>query len=374
VSGEKVWDAARRRDPSFSVAKLFFWYNMYASVDFSVTPRPMYTADGRKIPDIYTEPYELRGELQKELGAFPLFDFWGPRAGIASTSWIARATARVIEEHSPTLTLSYLPHLDYDLQRFGPRDPRVEKALGEIDAVCGELFDLARHRGLRVVVLSEYGITEVSGAIHPNRLLREAGLLRAREELGREQLDPGASAAFAVSDHQVAHVYVRDPARLDEVRRLLEAVPGVERALGRDEQRALGLDHERSGEIVLVSAADRWFSYYFWLDDARAPDYARTVDIHLKPGDDPVELFLDPKLSSPKLRVARKLALRKLGFRTLMDVIPLDASLVRGSHGRPTDRADDGPLIMSSEPGLLPEGAVSAVDVKGILLGHLFDG
>jgi hypothetical protein len=177
-----------------------------------------------------------------------------------------------------------------------------------------------------------------------------------------------------VSDHQVAHVYVRDPARLDEVRRLLEAVPGVERALGRDEQRALGLDHERSGEIVLVSAADRWFSYYFWLDDARAPDYARTVDIHLKPGYDPVELFLDPKLSSPKLRVARKLALRKLGFRTLMDVIPLDASLVRGSHGRPTDRADDGPLIMSSEPGLLPEGAVSAVDVKGILLGHLFDG
>jgi predicted AlkP superfamily pyrophosphatase or phosphodiesterase len=374
VSGEKVWDAARRRDPSFSVAKLFFWYNMYASVDFSVTPRPMYTADGRKIPDIYTEPYELRGELQKELGAFPLFDFWGPRAGIASTSWIARATARVIEEHSPTLTLSYLPHLDYDLQRFGPRDPRVEKALGEIDTVCGELFDLARHRGLRVVVLSEYGITEVSGAIHPNRLLREAGLLRVREELGREQLDPGASAAFAVSDHQVAHVYVRDPARLDEVRRLLEAVPGVERALGRDEQRALGLDHERSGEIVLVSAADRWFSYYFWLDDARAPDYARTVDIHLKPGYDPVELFLDPKLSSPKLRVARKLALRKLGFRTLMDVIPLDASLVRGSHGRPTDRADDGPLIMSSEPGLLPEGAVSAVDVKGILLGHLFDG
>jgi len=374
VSGEKLWDAARRRDPAFTVAKLFWWYNMYSSADFSVTPRPMYTADGRKIPDVYTEPFELRDELQGELGPFPLFEFWGPRAGIASSRWIGRATAHVIEKKAPTLTLSYLPHLDYDLQRFGPNDPRVPKALSEIDAVCGELFELARRRGMRVVVLSEYGITEVSSAIPVNRVLREAGLVRVREELGREQLDPGASAAFALADHQIAHVYVRDPARVREVRALLEAVPGVERALEREEQRALGLDHPRSGEIVLISAADRWFSYYHFLDDARAPDYARTVDIHRKPGYDPVELFLDPALALPALTVGRKLALRKLGFRTLLDVIPLDASLVRGSHGRLTDRAEDGPLVMSSEPSLLPEGEVEATDVKALVLRHLFDG
>ncbi|HEX6277147.1 MAG TPA: nucleotide pyrophosphatase/phosphodiesterase family protein [Polyangiaceae bacterium] len=373
VGGEKIWDAGKRRDPSFRTAKLFFWYNMYSSADFSVTPRPMYTADGRKLPDVYTEPPELRGALQNELGTFPLFEFWGPRAGIASTRWIAHSAERVIAAHEPALSLVYLPHLDYDLQRFGPKDPRIDKALRELDEVVGELLDFARKRGLRVVVLSEYGITGVTGAIHPNRVLRDAGLLRVREELGREQLDPGASAAFAVADHQIAHVYVKDERRAGEVRSLFENVPGVERVLDADGKRALGLDHPRAGELVLVSAADRWFSYYFWNDDARAPDYARTVDIHAKPGYDPVELFVDPALVSPAFTVARKLAARKLGFRTLLDVIPLDASLVKGSHGRVTDRPEDGPVFMTSAPELLPDGDVEATRVKELLLAHVFD-
>jgi predicted AlkP superfamily pyrophosphatase or phosphodiesterase len=373
VSGEKLWEAAKRRDSSFRAAKLFWWYNMYSSADFSLTPRPMYTADGRKLPDVYGEPPELRDELQRELGTFPLFEFWGPRAGIASTRWIARATERVIEKHAPTLTLTYLPHLDYDFQRFGPNHPRSERALSEVDAVCGELFEFAKRRNLRVVVLSEYGITEVSDAVHVNRALREAGLLRVREELGREQLDAGASQAFAVADHQIAHVYVQRSERLAEVRALCERLPGVERVLDRDEQRAFGLDHARSGELVLIAAAERWFSYYFWLDDARAPDYARTVDIHAKPGYDPVELLIDPALAVPALTVATKLAARKLGFRTLLDVIPLDAKLVRGSHGRVTDSAEQGPLFLSSVPELLPEHAVEATDVKALLLRHVFD-
>jgi len=373
VGGEKIWDTGKRRDPSFRTAKLFFWYNMYSSADFSVTPRPMYTADGRKLPDVYTEPPELRGALQNELGTFPLFEFWGPRAGIASTRWIARSAERVIAAHEPALSLVYLPHLDYDLQRFGPKDPRIEKALRELDEVVGELLDFARKRGLRVVVLSEYGITDVTGAIHPNRALRDAGFLRVREELGREQLDPGASAAFAVADHQIAHVYVKDERRAGEVRSLFEKVPGVERVLDADGKRALGLDHPRAGELVLVSAADRWFSYYFWNDDARAPDYARTVDIHAKPGYDPVELFVDPALVSPAFTVARKLAARKLGFRTLLDVIPLDASLVKGSHGRITDRPEDGPVFMTSAPELLPDGDIEATGVKELLLAHVFE-
>ncbi len=372
VHGEKLWDTAKHRDPAFRAAKLFWWYNMYSSADVSITPRPMYTADGRKLPDVYTDPPGLRDELNRALGTFPLFEFWGPRAGINSTRWIANSARFVIEQHAPTLTLVYLPHLDYDLQRLGPNEPRLARALREVDQVCGELFAFARQKNLRVVVLSEYGITEVSDAIHVNRVLREAGLLAVREELGLEQLDPGASAAFAVADHQIAHVYVKDPGRLLDVHSLLSKVPGVERALVRDEKAAFGLDHERAGDIVLISAADRWFSYYFWLDDARAPDYARTVDIHLKPGYDPVELFIDPNLSFPAVTVGRKLLARKLGFRNLLDVIPLDTRLVRGSHGRPTDRSEDGPLFMSSVPELLPVGEVAATNVKALLLEHLF--
>jgi len=372
VHGDKIWDEAKRRDPAFTSANVCWWYNMYSSVDRSVTPRPMYTADGRKIPDVYTEPYELRDELNQALGQFPLFKFWGPAADLSSTSWIARAAERVIDQYAPTLTFVYLPHLDYDLQRFGPDHPRAAEAARAVDGVVGELLDFAAAKGLRTVVLSEYGITPVSRVIHVNRALREAGFVRVREELGREQLDAGASEAFAVADHQIAHVYVRDPGKLPAVRALCEKLSGVERVLGAEAKARAGLDHPRSGELVLVCAADAWFSYYHWLDDARAPDYARTVDIHAKPGYDPVELFLDPKLPMPMASVAWRLLKRKLGFRALLDVIPLDASLVRGSHGRITDRPEHGPLLMSSEPSLLPERAVHATEVRELLLKHVF--
>jgi predicted AlkP superfamily pyrophosphatase or phosphodiesterase len=372
VSGEKVWESARRRDPAFTCAKLFWWFNMYSTADVTVTPRPMYPADGRKIPDVYTQPAELREELQGKLGTFPLFRFWGPAADLVASRWIADCARYVWTTRQPTLALVYLPHLDYDLQRLGPGHPGIARAVRDVDALCGELIDLARADGGRVIVLSEYGITPVSGAVHPNRVLREAGLLRVREERGRELLDAGASEAFAVADHQVAHVYVRARERRAEVKALLERTPGVECVLDAEGQRAAGLHHPRSGELVAVSRSDRWFSYYYWLDDARAPDFARTVDIHRKPGYDPVELFLDPALFAPKVRVAARLAKRALGFRTLLDVIALDADLVRGSHGRLTDRPEDGPCLISSEPSLVPPRDVQATDVKGLVLDHLF--
>ena len=372
VGGEKIWDAAARRDPDFTCAKMFWWYNMYSSATWSVTPRPIYPADGRKLPDVYSTPLALRDELQAKLGTFPLFSFWGPATDIGATKWIADATRHVYDTRRPTLTLAYLPHLDYVLQRLGPDDPRVARDLAEIDAVCGELIDHVARDGARVIVLSEYGITRVSDAVHVNRALREAGLLAVKDELGHEMLDPGASEAFAVSDHQLAHVYVRRPERVAEVQRLVTGLDGVERVLDADGKRAAGLDHQRSGELVAVSAADRWFSYYFWLDDARAPDYARTVDIHRKPGYDPVELFLDPTLWLPQVKVGWTLAKKAVGFRYLMDVIPLDTTLVRGSHGRPTDDPNAGPLFASSAPGLVPE-TVAATDVKGLVLAHLFE-
>lgn len=373
VTGEKVWETARRRDPSCTCAKLFWWYNMYSSADWSATPRPIYPADGRKVFDIYTAPATLRDRLTSELGPFPFFQFWGPDAGLRSTEWIAEASLAVDRWHAPTLLLAYLPHLDYDFQRFGPSDPRTRKAVRELDAICGRLIARFREQGRRVIVLSEYGLVDAADPVHINRALREAGFIAVRDELGTDALDPGASVAFAVADHQLAHVYVRDPRQLPAVRRVLEQVQGIEAVLDRAGQAAFGLDHDRSGDLVAIAGPDCWFTYYYWTDDARAPDYARTVDIHRKPGYDPVELFLDPTLSMPKLRVAGTLAKKMLGFRYLMKVISLDATLVRGSHGAITDRLEDGPVLISSERDAV-HGPVEATAVRDIILAHLFDG
>ena len=372
VAGEKVWEAAKRRDPAFTCAKLFWWYNMYSSADFAVTPRPMYLADGRKLPDIHTRPAELRDELQGALGPFPLFRFWGPGADIESSRWIARSALHMLEHQQPTLTLVYLPHLDYDLQRFGPHDPGIPAQVAAVDALCAPLIEKARSLGAHLVVLSEYGITEVSRPVHINRALREAGWLKVRLEQGREQLDAGASEAFAVADHQVAHVYVARAELLPEVAACLQSLPGVERVLDDAGKRAAGLDHPRSGELVAVAKADSWFTYYHFLEDARAPDFARTVDIHRKPGYDPVELLIDPKILFPKLAVASRLARKALGMRYLMDVIGLDATVVRGSHGRPTERPEEGPLFITTAPELLADGPVPAAAVKQLLLDHVF--
>jgi len=325
---------------------------------------------------VYSQPPELRTQLQEKYGTFPLFHFWGPMADIRSSQWITEAALQVMADASPTLSLVYLPHLDYNLQRLGP-DPsnqQLQADLREVDALCGRLIDAARESGRRVVVLSEYGITATTDAVHINRALREAGLIAVREEMGRELLDTGACKAFAVADHQIAHVYVNDPSALDTARQCLEQLEGVEHVLSGEELGKWGLAHERSGELVAISRADRWFSYYYWLKPERAPDYATTVDIHRKPGYDPVELFVDPKIAAPKLKIAGKLARKALGFRTLMDVISKDATqLVRGSHGRPTDDPKQGPVWISD---LLPksaEGSLPATQVCGELLRHIFE-
>jgi predicted AlkP superfamily pyrophosphatase or phosphodiesterase len=373
VGGDMIWSAARRRDPAFTVANLFWWYNMGASHDIGVTPRPIYKSDGRKLPDCYAQPSELRDELTREIGPFPLFQFWGPGTSIASSRWIADAALHVRRTRSPTLSLVYLPHLDYDLQRFGPDDQRVARSLREIDAVAGDLIADTARDGARVIVLSEYGITPVTTPIHINRALREAGLLRVRLEDGSEHLDIPQSRAFALADHQIAHIYLDDPTVLEAVRRLVAALPGVDGVFDRGEQAALGLAHARAGELVALSRSDAWFTYYYWLDDHRAPDFARLVEIHRKPGYDPVELFLDPAIRFPRLAVGWRLARRALGLRTLMDVIPLDATLVRGSHGRLVDDPARGPLVISSEPRLVPDGPVAATGVKNMVLAHVFD-
>ena len=371
VQAPKIWDAARAVDPSFTCANLFWWFNMYSTADYTVTPRPMYPADGRKLPDVYTSPADLRSELQGALGTFPLFDFWGPRASIKSTQWIAAAAMHLELKFNPTLTLVYLPHLDYSLQRVGPGDPAALADVDQIDRVCGDLIEFYERRGASMMVLSEYALRDVSTPVHVNRVLRQHGFITIREELGRELLDAGASRAFAVVDHQIAHVYVNDPAALPAVHALLGSTPGVERVLDREQQQAFRIDHERTGDLVAIAAPGAWFTYYYWLDDERAPDFARTVDIHRKPGYDPVELFLDPAIRVPAATVGWKLAKKALGFRTLLDVIPLDASLVKGSHGRPDADEDEVPLLVTRHADLVPAGAIDSVDVYSSILRHL---
>jgi predicted AlkP superfamily pyrophosphatase or phosphodiesterase len=372
VEGEKIWDCARRLDPQFTCAKLFWWYNMHSTAEYSVTPRPVYLADGRKLPDIYTQPPGLREELNQCLGEFPLFQFWGPGADINSSQWIADCARIVYDRHKPTLTLVYLPHLDYNLQRLGPSHAAIRDDIRRIDAICGELIEHVQKKRTHVIVLSEYGVTEVSGPIHINRMLRESGHLAVREELGRELLNPGASEAFAVADHQIAHVYIKSPDRIPEVTRLLEGVTGIELVLDTDGKRRHGLDHSRSGELVALSQSDRWFTYYYWHDDSRAPDFSRTVDIHRKPGYDPVELFIDPCLRLPRFRIARRLLQKKLGFRMLMDVIGLDATLPKGSHGRVAKTPERSPLFITSDGNCLSSNPVAATDVKSLILRHVF--
>lgn len=366
VQAEKIWERAKREDPRFTFANMFWWYNMYSSADYAVTPRPNYLADGRKMPDCYSTPPALRDELQQQLGQFPLFQFWGPGANIRSTRWIADASIITDKKYDPTLTLIYLPHLDYCLQQFGQDLPRIKNALGEIDGEVEKLVTYYTRCGARIILLSEYGITDVSNPVSVNRVLRREGLLQIRVERGLELLDAGASPAFAVADHQIAHVYINDPSATGKVRALAEGIPGVEMVLDRAEQSRHGLDHERAGDLVLVADAKSWFTYYFWFDDAKAPDYARTVDIHKKPGYDPVEMFM-----SSKLRAAYKLLRKKAGLRYVMDVIPLDATLVKGSHGRiDTDRQFHPVLISEGLEG----SAFDAADVYGVVWDALVSG
>ncbi len=356
----KIWDYAKKEDPNFTTAMMFWWYNMYSNADYSVTPRPNYLADGRKMPDCYSEPAGLRDVLQERLGTFPLFQFWGPGANIKSTKWIADASIITDELYDPTLTLIYLPHLDYCLQKFGDDFNKISKELGEVDEVVKDLVNYYESKGGEIIILSEYGIVPVTKPIHLNRLFRENGLLQIRIERGLELLDPGASEAFVVADHQVAHIYINDPSVTEQVKAILAKVPGIAVVLDEAGKKEYGINHERAGDLVVVADADSWFTYYFWLDDALAPDYARCVDIHKKPGYDPVEMFM-----SSKPRAAYKLLRKKAGFRYVMDVIPLDATLIKGSHGSVNTPENYHPVLITDKA--LNQENVAATAVYDII-------
>lgn len=373
VQQPKLWDDLKEKYPNFTCANHFWWYNMYSNVDYSITPRPNYLADGRKIPDVYSYPAKLRDEMQDALGAFPLFEFWGPKTTINSSKWIADAALLTDKKHNPDLTLIYLPHLDYNLQRFGLDFSIISKDLSEIDEVVKDLVNHYETLDARVILLSEYGITNVNRPIHLNRILRREGYIAIREERGLELLDAGESDAFAVADHQIAHIYCKNSSTIGKLVKLLQSVEGVEKVLFGEDLKKYHMNHERCGDIVVVADKDSWLTYYFWLDDAKAPDYARMVDIHKKPGYDPVEMLTDPKDKLVMAKVVGKLLKKKLGFRTVMNIIPIDATLIKGSHGRLTEDIEDYPIFISNRVSSENENIINAIQVRDLIEDHLLN-
>ncbi len=371
VLTEKIWETAKKQNPNFTCSKMFWWYNMYSSADYTVTPRPQYHADGVKAPDCYTQPADLRDYLQNELGIFPLFSFWGPNANIKSTKWIADASILVDKKYNPTLTLIYLPHLDYCLQKFGVDFSKIKNELAEIDKVVADLVNYYKGQNAKIILLSEYGINNVNKPIHINRILRDNGLISIRLERDYELLDAGISKAFATADHQIAHIYFNDISKKNSVKKLLENTPGIAKVLDNEGKEKHKIDHPRSGDLIAIAEPESWFTYYYWNSDTKAPDFARLVDIHRKPGYDPVEMFMNPKNPLIKLRAAYKLARKLLGFRYLMDVIPLDATLVKGSHGSLFVGKEFYPILITENS--LSKTEIEATDVYEIIWATIFN-
>ena len=345
----QIWEVLHHRRGELTSAIWFPMHSKRASADYICTPAPIHNPDGSESLWCYTQPAGLYGTLRDALGHFPLKHFWGPMAGIPSTAWIVDSAVYAAKQFRPNFFYVYLPHLDYAAQRTGPDSEPAVKAVDELDEALGRLaegFGEAYGDDLLWLVAGEYAIVPVEHVAYPNRVLREAGLLAVREEADGEHLDLESSRAFALADHQLAHVFTADAGTAARVADLFRSQPGIAEVLAGDDRAKYALDHQRSGEVVLVSAPDSWQAYYWWLDDARAPAFARTVDIHRKPGYDPVELCFDPATRS----------------------IPLDATLIRGSHGAPAESESQRTVALASQPGLLPAGTVRDTDLFGMVL------
>ncbi|MHC4091253.1 MAG: alkaline phosphatase family protein, partial [Planctomycetota bacterium] len=352
IAGDQIWDALRRQRPGLTAAAWHLQNIKGAAADYIVTPAPVHKEDGTTKLWCYSKPEGLYQQLLDELGHFPIQHYWGPMAGIESTQWILRAAQWLIERHRPNFHYVYLPHLDYAAQKFGPNSPQAAAALVDLDRELAAFDAYLRGSAIGddvvILAVSEYAMTGVTGALYPNRLLREAGLLALAIEGGAEYLDLAGSAAMAMVDHQVAHVYCQDAKAAARAADVLRGVEGIASLHGGQERGRIGLNHERAGDIVLVAHPDHWFAYYWWLDDAAAPPFARTVDIHRKPGYDPVELFFDPATRS----------------------IPLDASLVKGSHGAPAVTDEQQAVLICSQAGdtVTSERSYRDTDVKRLVL------
>jgi len=312
VSGTRIWE--RFRDNGGRVAMLFWQQSLGEAVDMVLSPTPIHKHHGGMIQDCYGQPPDLYADILRIIGRpFNLAHYWGPFASAKASQWIAEATAHVLERHdAPDLCFTYLPALDYDLQRFGPDHTRASRALDALLQQLDRIASAARRHDYDIFVFGDYAIEASATAVFPNRALLGAGLMQCRTVRHMLYPDFHASRAFAVVDHQIAHVYVRTPSDVKAVRDCLHQLEGVARLLDEREQAALGIAHARSGELIAVSNPGCWMAYPWWADRREAPDYATHVDIHNKPGYDPAELFMG-----------------RLPWQ-----VSQDTTRIRGSHGR----------------------------------------
>ena len=351
----QIWDVLKKKDPSIKTAVLFWQNTMFAHSDIVVTPRPLHLESGM-VQWCYSKPVGFYEDLVQKTGEFNLMHYWGPMASIKSSDWIMGAATQVLRQDRPDLLLVYIPHLDYSSQKFGIGTDVERKDLQEVDRLVGNLIqtvqDLSLQEETAILLLSEYSLGNVTGAVCLNRELRRAGMLSVRTIQGKEYIDFEMSRAFAMVDHQISHIYVK-PEEIDRVRGLLQGLEGVDQVWGREEQKAHRIHHERSGELIAVARPDRWFAYYWWEEAEKAPDFTRTVDIHRKPGYDPMDLFFDPKTKS----------------------ISTDTSLIKGSHGvLPKTDSQKACLVLG---GSLPDGlerkkAYEAVEVAALMERLIF--
>lgn len=339
VGAPRIWERFSKAGHRTGV---FFFLNIRdTKADVAILPKPIHRDDGSMEMWCWHKPDGLYLRLVKELKHFNLLKFWGPMAGIESSQWIADAAARTIVEEKLDLSYVYLPHTDYAPQKFGPNSDQYRAAHRQLDGLLAKMISSLTEQlgGLRVIIVSEYGITEVSRCLEPNRILRRAGLLKIETRDGREYIDYPNSPAFALADHQIAHIYCGrgDVARVRELFVEEIAVDGVF-----TDPAAIGLGHPRSGEVILVAKRDAWFAYPWWDDFALAPPFAKTMDIHNKPGYDPLEMFWDVKINGTAQ----------------------DTSLIKGSHGAFARDPDQQAAILSNLPGI--ESAKSTADVFAV--------
>ena len=350
IQAPQIWDVLKQRDPDCITAAWFPMLSKRCGADLVCMPAPIHRPDGSEQMWCYTKPESLYPDLLKEFDPFPLHRFWGPMANIESTEWIARTAGRTFVRHRPDFFYIYLPHLDYAAQKMGPDSPEALAALQDLDRVIGDLAHACHTaaRDILWILVCEYAIVPVQHVSYPNRMLREAGLLTVQIKDDGEHLDLAGTPAWAMVDHQFSHVFVRDrdPATIAAVVERFQGQPGFARILAGDARKELHIDHARSGDVVLVSTLDSWQAWYWWWDDQCAPSFARTVDIHRKPGYDPVELFWDPATQST----------------------PLDATLIRGSHGAALDDLDNPGIVAVSAPGILDRDWIRDTEVFGLVL------
>lgn len=332
----------------FKTALLFFQHSMPGfapplkpAADIVITPKPEHGPDGKITSLLWTEPRDLVPQLFQQIGPFPLMKYWGPLAGIESSHWIAKAAAIVWQQHAPQLQLTYIPHLDYDLQRFGPNSEQATKAVQDVAAAVEPLVDAVLESGGEIVLLSEYSMKPVARFSQPNRQLAEAGLLDTREAPDGKLVDYRRSRAFAMADHQIAHVYVADHADLPRVHEVLAADRTI-----RIRPCDASLDHGRSGELILEAPSDGWFDYRWWRTPSDAPVFAKAVDIHRKPGYDALELFFDPAING----------------------VSQDPTRLRGSHGAAT--AGEA-VIVGDAVGRFGRQSIEAHEVADLVAARL---